>query len=166
MPISVIIICNLKYVDFAVGWTLQNFKKLQFKIFKNVRLNCDSLVEIRHFQPRYRPCNFNSTMTSKGQWESLKVWLIGLKYLPIEISHWRTQIKSIPLTSCYSRKTTWKFQYLIGLKACNLMKQRLQHRCFPVNIAKFSRTAFLIEHLGWLLSFVTLQQLPFEHSST
>ena len=26
----------------------------------------------------------------------------------------------------------------------------LQHRCFPVNIAKSLRTAFFIEHLWWL----------------
>ena len=25
-------------------------------------------------------------------------------------------------------------------KACNFIKKRLQHRCFPVNIAKFLRT--------------------------
>ena len=24
-----------------------------------------------------------------------------------------------------------------GLKACNFIKKRLQHRCFPVNIVKF-----------------------------
>ena len=27
----------------------------------------------------------------------------------------------------------------------------LQHRCFPVKFAKFLRTPFFIEHLGWLL---------------
>ena len=31
------------------------------------------------------------------------------------------------------------------------IKRRLQHRCFPVNIAKFLRTPFSIEHLWWLL---------------
>ena len=31
------------------------------------------------------------------------------------------------------------------------LKRRLQHRCFPVNIAKFLRTAFFIEQLWWLL---------------
>ena len=31
------------------------------------------------------------------------------------------------------------------------MKKRLQHRCFSLNIAKFLRKAFLIEHLWWLL---------------
>ena len=40
-----------------------------------------------------------------------------------------------------------------GLKACNFnfIKKRLQYRCIPVNIAKFLRTAFFIEHLWWLL---------------
>ena len=37
-----------------------------------------------------------------------------------------------------------------GLKACNFIKKRLRHRCFPMNIAKFFRTAFLMEHF-WLL---------------
>ena len=31
------------------------------------------------------------------------------------------------------------------------IKKRPQYRCFPVNIAKFLRTSFLIEHLRWLL---------------
>ena len=31
------------------------------------------------------------------------------------------------------------------------LKKRLQHRCFPVNIAKLLRVAFFIEHLQWVL---------------
>ena len=31
------------------------------------------------------------------------------------------------------------------------VKKRLQHRCFLVNIVKFLRTSFFIEHLRWLL---------------
>ena len=38
-----------------------------------------------------------------------------------------------------------------GLKACNFVKKKLEHRCFLVNIAKFLRTPFFIEHLWWLL---------------
>ena len=34
-----------------------------------------------------------------------------------------------------------------AFKDCNFMKKRLQHRRFPVNITKFVRTAFFIEHL-------------------
>ena len=33
------------------------------------------------------------------------------------------------------------FNITPGLKACNFIKGRLQHMCFPVNIAKFLRTA-------------------------
>ena len=35
------------------------------------------------------------------------------------------------------------FNEAAGLKAFNFIKKRLQHRCFPVNIAKFLKTAFL-----------------------
>ena len=38
------------------------------------------------------------------------------------------------------------FHKIAGLKICNFIKKRLQHRCFLVNIAKLLRTAF-IEHL-------------------
>ena len=34
-----------------------------------------------------------------------------------------------------------------------LIKKRLQHRCFSVNIAKFLRTLFFIEHLWWPLLY-------------
>ena len=37
------------------------------------------------------------------------------------------------------------------LKAYSIIKKYLQRRCFPVNITKFLRTAFLIDHLVWLL---------------
>ena len=39
------------------------------------------------------------------------------------------------------------FNKVTGQKACNFIKKRLQERLFPVNIAKFLRTAFYIEHL-------------------
>ena len=40
---------------------------------------------------------------------------------------------------------------VVGPKACNFFKKKFQHRCFPVNFAKFLRTAFFIKHLRWLL---------------
>ena len=42
---------------------------------------------------------------------------------------------------------------LIKLQApsATLLKKRLWHRCFPVNLAKFLRTRFFIEHFRWLL---------------
>ena len=37
------------------------------------------------------------------------------------------------------------------LKTCNFIKKRLQHKCFPVNIAKFSRTPILKNNCKRLL---------------
>ena len=34
-----------------------------------------------------------------------------------------------------------------GPQACNFIKKKLWHRCFPVNFAKFLRTPFLTEYL-------------------
>ena len=54
-----------------------------------------------------------------------------------KIFHLNTKIVSFP---CY-----WKL-YCLDFIA-TLLKKRLQHRCFPVNIAKFLRTPFFTEHL-------------------
>ena len=35
------------------------------------------------------------------------------------------------------------FNKVAGLQACNFIKKRLQHKCFPKNIAKFLRTTIL-----------------------
>ena len=35
------------------------------------------------------------------------------------------------------------FNKVASLQICNFLKKRRQHRCFPVNIAKFLRTPFL-----------------------
>ena len=35
--------------------------------------------------------------------------------------------------------------------ACNFIKKRLWHRCFPLSFPKFLGTPFLTEHLWWLL---------------
>ena len=41
------------------------------------------------------------------------------------------------------------------------IKKRPQRRYFPVNIAKFLRTAFFIEHLQWLLLNIDTNRLRF-----
>ena len=42
----------------------------------------------------------------------------------------------------------------------NFIKEKLQHVCFPMNVAKFLRTAFFIEHLQWLfLFYFTIYQI-------
>ena len=42
-----------------------------------------------------------------------------------------------------------RIQSKYGKKTCSFVKKRLLHRCFPVNIAKFLRTAFSAEY-RWL----------------
>ena len=43
------------------------------------------------------------------------------------------------------------FNKVAGLQACNFIKKRLQHKCFPMNILKFLRAAIFIEDLRWLV---------------
>ena len=40
-----------------------------------------------------------------------------------------------------------------GLRPATLLKERLWHRCFPVNFTKFLKTLFFMEHLRWLPLF-------------
>ena len=42
------------------------------------------------------------------------------------------------------------------LWGCNFLKERLQRRCFLVNIAKMLRKTFFIGHLLWLSSLLSL----------
>ena len=53
------------------------------------------------------------------------------------------------------------FNKMVGLWAYNFIKKGLQHRCCPVNIAKFLRTAFFIKHLQWLLLSLCTIAKPF-----
>ena len=42
------------------------------------------------------------------------------------------------------------FNEYAGLNACNFIKNRLQHKFFPVKFVKFLRTLFFTEHVRWL----------------
>ena len=63
---------------------------------------------------------------------------------------------NVPLSEAVSRKCSVKKLLLKTLQisqenTCARASKKLLHSCFPVNFAKFSRTAFLIEHLRWLM---------------
>ena len=45
------------------------------------------------------------------------------------------------------------FNKAAGLKACNSIKKRFQHNCFPVKFAKYLRTSFFKEFQCLLLRF-------------
>ena len=49
---------------------------------------------------------------------------------------------------------------VVGLRSATLLKKRLRHKCFPVNLAIFLRTPFLIEHLRWL-PLISVFNAPF-----
>ena len=51
------------------------------------------------------------------------------------------------------------FNKAADLKACNFIKKKLKHMCFPVNLDKFLRTAFLIEQLRWLVLILNISFL-------
>ena len=52
------------------------------------------------------------------------------------------------------KNTCAKVSFLITLQACNLLKERLWHRCFPGNFAKFLRVTFSIKAIRWLLLLI------------
>ena len=62
--------------------------------------------------------------------------------------------RGVPWNSVLRDFTKLTGKYL-GLPA-TLLKNRLWHRCFPVNFVKFLRILFLTEHLWWLLLYVPI----------
>ena len=50
----------------------------------------------------------------------------------------------------FKKFTIFTGKHQCWTKVCCFIKKRLQYRCFPQYIAKFLRTAFLIDHLWWL----------------
>ena len=58
----------------------------------------------------------------------------------------------------YSVKKTFLeiSQKVAGLRPVTLLKKRFWHRCFPVKFVNFLRKHFFIEHLWWVLLFITL----------
>ena len=71
-------------------------------------------------------------------------------------------------------QTHWKapvleslFNEVKGLKACNLIKKRLQHRCFPAKFVKLLKKPSFTEHLWWLLfGFQKTDTRPFSYQKT
>ena len=63
--------------------------------------------------------------------------MIFKKKLLLEVSLYDTKYP------CKGPKLKSLLNKAVDSQACNVIKKRLQHRCFPVNSAKFSRTPFL-----------------------
>ena len=58
------------------------------------------------------------------------------------------------------------FNKVVKLKPWNFIKKRLQHRCFPVNIATYLKTPILKNTCKWLLLKISYFDQPWsEHGS-
>ena len=95
----------------------------------------------------------------RGYWNGALAWNESRHdLLNTEFNRLRSNSKRLPdapVCRCSSEKRFLKIsQYsqqntFVGVSFW--YRSALKHRCFPSNIAKFLRTAFLVEHLRWLL---------------
>ena len=84
-------------------------------------------------------------------WPEEHLWMTASSYLWILRSFSEHLFYRAPLGNCLFHVQdaevqpayTVKNHFTGGPWACNFIKKRLQHRCFPVNIAKFLRTPIL-----------------------
>ena len=75
----------------------------------------------------------------------------GLIKIRNRSSHQRCSAKKVLLkisqVSQESSVLEFLFNKVAGLQACNFIKKKLQHRCFPVRFVKFLRRPILRKHL-------------------
>ena len=76
----------------------------------------------------------------------------------VHITHTETATRGVLCKKAFLKislnsqeNTCARVSFLIKFLA--LLKRRLWHRCFPVNLVKFLRTLFLTEPLWWLLLY-------------
>ena len=65
----------------------------------------------------------------------------------------RCSVKKVflEISQTSQENTCTRVYFLIKLQPATLLKNRVWHKCFSVNFAKFLRTPFLTKHLPWLL---------------
>ena len=66
-----------------------------------------------------------------------------------DVFFWKTVLKTFAIKKTPVLESS--FNRLARFKTSNFLKKRLQHRCFPVNIAKFLRTVILMKICEQLL---------------
>ena len=85
---------------------------------------------------------------------------LNIKYFPFSVYHGATPTEPLSYANTKETKSLGKNgcrQKCLDkslLQACNFIKKRLQHRCFTVSIAKFSRTPILKNIYKLLLLFI------------
>ena len=89
----------------------------------------------------------------KGMTPFHSVWLSNFQSVLMSRSKavdQRCSVKKVFLEFSQNSQEKHLCQSLFN-KVAGLLKRRIEHRCFPVNFAKFLRTPFFIEYLWWLL---------------
>ena len=88
---------------------------------------------------------------SVASWRSTLI-IQSVYYGQIESSHRCSIAKSVLKNfAIFTGKFLCWSLFWTKLQACNFLKKRLQHRYFPVNVVKFSRTPILKYICKWLL---------------
>ena len=125
------------------------FKKI---IFKNKSKRERNFI-IYHFLVKSKPRKTNETIwklpfLGEPHPFQLTPYFWTIFSWPTSLSKFQQQDPPHPRHGCHSQMffamSTRKhlmlesfFNKVAGLKACNFIQKRLQHRCFPVNIAKY-----------------------------
>ena len=77
---------------------------------------------------------------------------------PTRSSHWRFSIEKgvLKILAKFKGKHLYQGFFFNKVRPPTLFKNRLWHRCFPVNFAKFLRHLFLQNNYGWLRIFLPI----------
>ena len=109
-----------------------------------------SLSPQYHFHPLHRhlrdwPGDYSRELTSAQKRKSLTTKLHALKSVQLEITKFKRNIGKTCIAKLHlSEVSVKKVRTPVLDPACNFIKKRLQHRCFPVKFAKFLRKKCII----------------------
>ena len=149
--------------------SLNRFNISIFKIFAEIYILLHD--KERFFQKlsqwwKQKNCFFAEIFLNKFK---LRIWSCKIiTYLLTTISLERRRRLNVKQTLRSSRSQMFFKKSVLGnfawrFQACNFIKKRLQHRCFPMKFAKFLRTPIFTEHLQWLLLAQKTSRKPTAH---
>ena len=126
---------NKSIVDFRLGSTFVS------GIAQILRIGNIILADFRNYAVKLDSKSALTTKFNQRHWMSeAVVQRCSVKKMFLKISQ----------NSQENTRVAVFFDKVANLRPATLLKNRLRHRWFPVNFAKFLKTSFLIEHLCWL----------------
>ena len=125
-------------------WWIENLVKYQ-KVSKYYENDCGQTSAIELFTKMVKSVNYLIIELIQLLVKFQTSMVLCSRFIMDKSSQQRCPIKKVVLknfATFVGKHLCWSL-FLIKLQACNFIKKRLQHRDFPVNIAKFLRTPFL-----------------------